>query len=189
MGVAGLVRAVGRRQRRHSEASSLTAREFATVLGRGGADVEVVAGSSLPVARFSRCRAVHRAPATSADPVGYLQAVNSLMASGRFDALLPTHDQAWLFAVGRGLLPDAAMAVADAQAFDKVESKVAFARASDAAGLPQPCVHPVSDEVDLDVLSFPVLVKASFSTAGVRRAKDPSASRAAWRELTAAGNG
>ena len=113
------------------------------------------------------------------------------MASGRFDALLPTHEQAWLFAVGRDLLPDAAMAVADAQAFDQVASKVAFARTCDAAGLGQPPWHPVRDVPDLDVLGFPVWVKASFSTAGrgVRRVSDHSQAVDAWRELAAAGMG
>ena len=173
-----------------SEASSLSAREFVTVLGRAGVDVEVVAASSVPIARFSRwCRAVHRAPAASADPVGYLRAVDALMASGRFDALLPTHDQAWLFAVGHFLMPHASVAVADPAAFDQVVSKTAFARTIDALGLVQPPWHVVSAEADLAALGFPVWVKAAFSTAGrgVRRVRSVREAADAWHELAGAG--
>ena len=171
-----------------SEASSLTAREFVTVLGQAGIDVEVVSASSLPIARFSRwCKAVHRVQAPSTDATGYLHAVDALMASGRFVALLPTHEQAWLFAVGGHLLPNSPVAVASAEAFDRVESKVAFARAIDEVGLVQPAWHSVQREEDLDVLGFPVWVKAAFSTAGrgVRNARDHAQALAAWRELSA----
>lgn len=172
-----------------SEASSLTAREFMTVLGRGGIDVEVMAATSIPIAKFSRwCKAVHRAPAPSVDPVGYLRAVDALVASGRFDALLPTHEEAWLFAVGREYLPHAAVAVATAEAFDQVQSKVQFARLLDATGLPQPRWRLVEGEDDLDAFGFPVWVKASFATAGrgVRQVRDRREARHAWAELTAA---
>ncbi len=175
-----------------SEASSLTAREFMTVLGRGGVEVEVVTGAPLPISKFSRwCGAVHRVPAPSVDPIGYLRAVDALLASGRFDALLPTHEQAWLFAVGREYLPHAAVAVATPEAFDQVESKVVFARVLDATGLPQPQWRLVECEDDLDALGFPVWVKASFSTAGrgVRHVHDRQEALSAWAELTASGIG
>jgi hypothetical protein len=175
-----------------SEASSLTAREFMTVLGRGGVEVEAVTAASMPIAKFSRwCSALYRAPAPSVEPVGYLRAVDALMASGRFDALLPTHEQAWLFAVGRDYLPHAAVAVATPEAFDQVESKVAFAGVLEATGLPQPQWRRVECEDDLDALGFPVWVKASFSTAGrgVRHAHDHQEALSAWMELTASGIG
>src|SRR5262249_1580603 len=186
------VRPMGRTRVLLSEASSLTAREFMTVLGRGGVEVEVVTAASMPIAKFSRwCAAVHRAPAPSVEPVGYLRAVDALMASGRFDALLPTHEQAWLFAVGRDYLPHAAAAVATAEAFNQVESKLALARVLDATGLPQPPWRRVECEDDLDALGFPVGVKASFSTARreVRHAPDHQEALAAWTELTASGIG
>ena len=183
---------VGRLRVLLSEASSLTAREFVTVLGSRGIDVEVLTASSLPICRFSRwCKALHRLPAPSVDPTGYLRAVDGLMASGRFVALLPTHEQAWLFAVGRDLLPNSPVAVASPEAFGHVESKVAFARAIDDVGLPQPAWHPVEQEQDLDALGFPVWVKAAFSTAGrgVRHARDHAQALVAWREISAEGMG
>lgn len=169
-----------------SEASSLTAREFLTVLGADGIEVEAVSAESQPIARFSRfCAALHRAPAASADPVGYLRVVDALMATGRFEALIPTHEQAWLFSAGRHLLPHAAVAVADPEAFARVESKLELARTLDAIGLPQPAWRPVQREADLDALGFPVWVKAAYSTAGrgVVRAAGHAEALAAWRAL------
>ena len=96
-----------------------------------------------------------------------------------------------MFAVGRALLPNAPVAVAAAEAFGRVESKLAFARSLDEVGLPQPAWHPVEQEDDLDVLGFPVWVKAAFSTAGrgVRRARDHAQALEAWLELSAEGLG
>lgn len=79
-----------------------------------------------------------------------------------------------MFAVGRDLLPHSPVAVAPAEAFSRVESKLAFARSIDELDLPQPAWHPVARAEDLDALGFPVWVKAAFSTAGrgVRHARD-----------------
>ncbi|MFT4110886.1 carbamoyl-phosphate-synthetase [Propionicimonas sp.] len=172
-----------------SEASSLTAREFTTVLGRSGVEVEAVSSAGLPLVRFSRwCRRVHRAPAPSEDPEGYLHRVDALMATGDFDALLPTHEQAWLFAAGRDLLPHSRVAVATIDAFDQVQSKTAFATLLDTLGLPQPAWRRVQSAGDLEAVGFPVWVKTAFSTAGrgVARASDPEQARMLWRRFTAA---
>ncbi|MHA7986906.1 ATP-grasp domain-containing protein [Rathayibacter sp. CAU 1779] len=150
-----------------SESSSLTAREFVTVLGARRVRVEAVCWSALPIARFSRwCARVHEVPAPGADPVGYLRAVDRLMSTGRFDALLPTHEQSWLFAVGRALIPHAAVMVADAAGFDRLQSKISFARTIDALGLRQPEWRQVHGADDLGLLGYPVWVKAAVSTAG-----------------------
>ena len=172
-----------------SEASSLTAREFVTVLGRCGVDVEAVSPASAPLARFSRwCHRVHRAPAPSVDPIGYLQRVDGVLAAGRFDALLATHEQAWLFAAGRTLLPHATMAIAELGAFEQVQSKTSFAALLDQLGLPQPQWRLVETSDDLSALDFPVWVKAAYSTAGrgVVRAENAEQARAAWTAMRTA---
>ncbi len=172
-----------------SEASSLTAREFTTVLGSSGVEIEAVSPVATPIVRFSRwCRRIHHAPAPSIDPIGYLNRVDALMATGSFDALLPTHEQAWLFAAGRDLLPHATMAIAPLEAFDQVQSKTAFATLLDALGLPQPAWRLVETASDLNTLGFPVWVKAAFSTAGrgVARASDLAEARSLWQQLTSA---
>lgn len=174
-----------------SEASSLTSREFVTVLGRSGTDVGILSWSSLPIARFSRwCRRVHTVPAPSRDPVGYLRAVDEVMRGGDYDALLPTHEQAWLFSAGHHHLRSARPPVAEVDAFDRVQSKIAFAETLDELDLPQPEWRDVHDEDDLAAFGFPVWVKSAFSTAGrgVRRANSASEARAAWTELSALGD-
>ena len=175
-----------------SEGSSLTAREFVAVLGARGIDVEVASPTRRPLASFSRwCRAVRPVPAPGDDPVGYLRALDALLAAGRCIALLATHEQAWLLAAGERYLPHARgrLAVAGAGAFERVQSKISFAALCDELGIPQPAWHEVGCEADLDRVGYPVWVKAPYSTAGrgVRRAATRAEAVSAWRALGGAG--
>ncbi len=175
-----------------SEGSSLTAREFVAVLGARGIDVEVASPTRRPLASFSRwCRAVRPVPAPGDDPVGYLRALDALLAAGRCIALLATHEQAWLLAAGERYLPHARgrLAVAGAGAFERVQSKISFAALCDELGIPQPAWHEVGCEADLDRVGYPVWVKAAYSTAGrgVRRAATRAEAVSAWRALGGVG--
>lgn len=156
-----------------SEGSSLTAREFVSVLGPAGHHLEVLDSSLTCICRFSRwVQRVHRCPIPAADPLGYLQAVNSVFAAGRFDVLLPTHEQAWLFAAARSRLDVAdRVAVAGPEAFARVQSKIECARLLDEVGLPQPRWGIVDSPEDLAHWEPTFYLKAPFSTAGagVRR--------------------
>jgi hypothetical protein len=100
-----------------SESASLTARETLTVLGMRGMRADVLATHALTIGRFSRWRRRSiPAPPPSRDPLGYLAVVRRLMTSGEYEAVSATHEQAWLFAAGRLLLPqDAPIAVASIQ--------------------------------------------------------------------------
>jgi predicted ATP-grasp superfamily ATP-dependent carboligase len=120
------------------------------------------------LARFSRwVRKVHRCPRAGADPVTYLQTLGTVVAERGIDVVLPTHEQAWLLATGRPLLAAGVrVAVAEAAAFERVQSKVAFAGLLDQLGLPQPRSRLVDSASDLADLSFPYWLKAAFSTAG-----------------------
>ena len=104
-------------------------------------------------------RRLHRCPPPGIDPAGYLQAVSAFLAAGGFDALLPTHEQAWLFAVARDRLPPAApVALAPAESFARVQSKVAFARLLDELGAPQPRWWRVgADDTVLGQIPYPYL--------------------------------
>jgi hypothetical protein len=174
-----------------SEASSLTAREHLTVLANSGVQVEALSCIDQPLVRFSRwCRAVHPAPAASLDPLGYLRVVAELMGTGDYDALLPTHEQAWLFAVGRHLLPEhTPLALAPAEAFDQVQGKLAFCRLLDQLHIPQPVWKQVTDLRDLSEVGFPCWLKSDFSTAGrgVRHVPDAGAAAPMFTALSAAG--
>src|ERR1700741_5440369 len=79
--------------------SSTSVREAVTILGLGGHHVEICDPSPWCLARFSRfVRKFHRCPPLRDDPAGYLAFVEALLASTRFDVLLPTHEQGFLFA-------------------------------------------------------------------------------------------
>src|SRR5499427_8635873 len=151
-----------------SEGSSLTAREFLSVLGPAGHHIEIVDPNPICICRFSRwTKRVHRCPPASSDPLGYLDTINGLLAAGGFDVLLPTHEQAWLLAAGRARLdPDAPIAIASAEAFSRVQSKVQFARLLDEVGLPQPKWRVAERPEALADWPTPFYLKAPFSTAG-----------------------
>src|ERR1700744_6777373 len=82
-----------------SEGNSTSAREATTVLGLFGHRIEVCDPSPVCLARYSRfVRKFHRCPPMRDDPAGYLQFVERLLATKRFDVLLPTHEQGFVFA-------------------------------------------------------------------------------------------
>jgi hypothetical protein len=109
----------------------------------------------------------------------------------RIDVVLPTHEQAWLFAAAAPLLPNVPVLVADRASFDRVQSKIEFARLLDELGLPQPRWRLVSDPGDLEDLQFPYWLKSAFSTAGrgVRLVTDKRSRAEAQRELLEATDG
>ncbi len=172
-----------------SEGASLTARETLTVLGSSGVRADVLTTGGLPLGRFSRwCRRLIAAPPPATDPLGYLSLVARLCSAGGYEAVLATHEQAWLFAAGRHLLPAGApIAVAPAEAFDRVAGKVEFATLLDELGIPQPRWWRC-DERPARV-PYPHWVKASYGTAGraVRRVETAEQERRAVRELSAGG--
>jgi hypothetical protein len=85
-----------------SEGSSLSSREAITALGLAGHRVELVSSDPTCLGRFSRfVSRVHRAPASGADSDGYLAAVLEIVKTENIDALIPVHEQAYLFAAAR----------------------------------------------------------------------------------------
>lgn len=164
-----------------SEASSLSAREHLTVLAASGVEVEAITTEMLPIARFSRwCARLHRLPRVDADPVAHLRGVAQLMESQRFDALLPTHEQAWLYAEGRRLLPpQCPVAVSSPQAFARVQGKIGFAHLADELGLSQPRWRQVSTAAEIIEFGLPCWLKLDHSTAGAGVAKVSTPSQAA----------
>ncbi|MBI9086644.1 MAG: hypothetical protein JEZ11_23805 [Desulfobacterales bacterium] len=176
-----------------SEGSSLTAREFLSVLGPAGHHIEIVDPNPICICRFSRwTQRVHPCPASGTDPIGYLEAVNGLIGTGQFDLVLPTHEQAWLFAAGRDRLdPAARVAVASAEAFIRVQSKIEFARLLDDLGLPQPKWQPVRSPGELAGWQTPFYLKTPFSTAGrgVRRVTTVADLQGVFESFLPAANG
>jgi predicted ATP-grasp superfamily ATP-dependent carboligase len=160
-----------------SEGSSLSAREAITVLGLAGHRVELVSSDSLCLGRFSRfVERTHRAPASGADPDGYLAAVLDIVTTGAIDALLPVHEQAYLFAAARRKFPAGlGIALADFDAFEQVQSKAGLAELLARLDVPQPATTVVRSAAEFAVArNFPFFVKAAFGTAstGVWKVKD-----------------
>jgi predicted ATP-grasp superfamily ATP-dependent carboligase len=160
-----------------SEGSSLSSREAITALGLAGHRVELLSSDPLCLGRFSRfVRRVHRAPASGADPDGYLARVIESVKTSQIDALLPVHEQAYLFAAARRQLPSGlGIALADFEAFEQVQSKASFAELLTRLKVPQPQTDVVhsANEFAAD-RPFPFFVKAAFGTAstGVWRVRD-----------------
>jgi hypothetical protein len=169
-----------------SEGSSLTAREVVSCLGPAGHHLEVLDSDRFCLARFSRwVRKVHVCPPPATAPWPYLELVRRTVAERDIDVLLPTHEQAWLFAAAGAAADDLPVAVADIAAFDRVQSKVSFARLLDDLSLPQPHWRLVQREDDLAGFPPPYWLKAAFSTAGrgVRLVREERASAAALDDL------
>lgn len=159
-----------------TEGSSLTSREVVSCLGPVGYHLEVLDPDPICVTRFSRwVRKVHRCPHAGADPLAYVESLGRVVEERRIDVVLPTHEQAWLLANARPLLAASVrVSLAEAAAFERVQSKIEFARLLDELELPQPGWRVVDSVDDLQDLAFPYWLKAAFSTAGrgVREVRD-----------------
>lgn len=150
-----------------TEGSSLTSRETLTALRNCGYKIDILSSVRFPMSAFSRWR--HRIIRTvniNQEPHVWLEHVAALVEKEKYAAVLPTHEEAWLIAEGRGLLPpDFPVAVASAKAFARTQSKLSFAELLDELGIPQPAWRPVVEGHDI-TLPFPLWVKAAYGTAG-----------------------
>src|SRR6201996_1268324 len=151
-----------------SEGSSTSSREAITILGLSGHHVEICDPSPVCLARFSRfVRKFHRCPPLRDDPLGYLAFIEGLLATERFDVLLPIHEQGFLFArVSERLSARVGLALPSFENYRMVHSKAGFSRLLDRLGLPQPPTRIVQSETGLrEALRFPCVLKASVGTA------------------------
>jgi predicted ATP-grasp superfamily ATP-dependent carboligase len=163
-----------------SEGSSTSAREAITILGLSGHHIEVCDPSAHCLARFSRfVRKFHRCPGLRSDPAGFLAFVEKLLARERFDVLLPTHEQGFLFARARQRLEGRiGFALPSFESYRTAHNKAGFSRLLDQLSLPQPPTRIVRSAQPLrDAISYPSVVKTSVGTASrgiwfVRNADD-----------------
>ncbi len=174
------------------EGSSLSAREAITALGRAGYRVEVCDPDPRCIGRFSRfVRRFHRCPPMGRDPSGFLEFTLGLLRSGQFDILLPTHEQAYLFAAARERLPETVgVALASFASFERVQGKAPFSRLVAEIGLQQPRTEIVGSPRELAGCDLaPAFVKTSFGTAsrGIWKIHDRAERDALAGELEALG--
>ena len=160
-----------------SEGSSTSAREIITALGLAGHWVEICDPDRHCIGRMSRfVRRFHRCPGIGADPEGYLAFVIDLVSRGRFDVLLPTHEQGYLFAKARERL-HVAVALPSFDSYGQALSKAAFSKVLSHLALPQPGTEFVASADALRAYAVPCVVKTAIGTA----------SRGTWMIHDAAG--
>jgi len=82
-----------------SEGSSLSARQTITALGMAGYSVDICSSDRFCIGAFSRyVNKVHVFPSAADNPQVYMDNIYQLLKTGAYDVLLPTHEQAFLFA-------------------------------------------------------------------------------------------
>jgi predicted ATP-grasp superfamily ATP-dependent carboligase len=151
-----------------SEGSSTSAREAVTLLGLAGHHVEICDPDPHCIARFSRfVRRFHRCPGLGVDPQGYVVFVAELVATRRFDVLLPIHEQGLALArVSDALTAHVAVALPSFAAYAQAVSKTSFSRLLSGLGLPQPRTRLVgTPEQALAEDAFPLVLKRAIGTA------------------------
>jgi len=175
-----------------SEGSSTSAREAITILGLAGHHVEVCDPSPWCLSRFSRfVRKFHRCPGLRNDPAGFLTFVEQRLAAGKFDVLLPTHEQGLLFARAQlRLQGSVGLALPSFESYRAAHSKAGFSRLLDRLGLPQPPTRIVTSAQQLrDAVRYPAVVKTSVGTAsrGIWFVRSAGDLEIALRELEESG--
>lgn len=175
-----------------SEGSSLSAREVITALGRAGHVIDVCDPDPYCLGRFSRyVRHWHSCPPAAADPWGYLRFIVRVVATGAYDVLFPTHEQAFLFARAQDKLSGfVGLALTDFSAFCRVQNKASFIRVLRELAIPHPPTRIVTTEEQLrSAKHFPCYVKAEYGTASatVWRCNSPEDVAAAIQALKAEG--
>ena len=151
-----------------SEGASTSARQAITALGLSGHHIEVCDPTPLCLGRFSRfVSRFHRCPGLANDPQGYLSFVIDLISGGRFDVLLPIHEQGFLFArVPDQVLSRVAVALPSFESYARAHSKVGFSRLASELNLPQPTTQFVSTTEELTrIETLPYVLKGAIGTA------------------------
>src|SRR5437763_9830886 len=150
------------------EGSSTSGREAITILGLAGHRVEVCDPSPWCLARYSRfVRKFHRCPGLRRDPAAFLAFIEGLIANGRFDVLLPTPEQGFLFARMQHRFKDRiAVALPSFESYRTAHDKAGFSRLLDQLNLPQPPTRMLtSQSAPRGAVRFPAVVKTSIGTA------------------------
>lgn len=154
-----------------SEGSSTNVREMITALGPLGYTMDICDPNPYCMGRFSSyIHKVYRCPRSGDDPIGYLEFVIKLIREQNYDVLFPANEQAFLFAWAKEYLtPLVGIAVSDFSAFQRLQTKSAFMRYLDEAGLPHPCTRyaKIWNEIQeaVSYLGKPCYLKIDYGTA------------------------
>jgi predicted ATP-grasp superfamily ATP-dependent carboligase len=152
-----------------SEGSSLSARQALSALGPLGYRIDVCDPNPFCISRFSRfVRRFYRSPALGSDPPAYLRFILGRLSRGRYNVLLPVHEQAFLFArLQHTLGRKAGLALTPFEQFALLQSKATFSKVLTELGIPQPRTRLVRGRAEVEAEGpFPYFAKLPYSTAG-----------------------
>ena len=152
-----------------SEGSSLSARHAVSALGPAGHALDLLDPAPFCLARFScYVRSWYRCPLFAAAPAGYLECLEARLCEGRYDALLPVHDQVYLVSRFQDRLrKQVGLAVPPFSALERVQSKAEFVRLLAELGLSCPPTTFVHSRTELERLGrVSVLRQASLWHSG-----------------------
>ncbi len=169
-----------------TEGASTSAREAVTALGLAGHFIEIMDPDAHCICRFSRfVDKVHRCPPLATDPKAYLEFALGLLETGRFDVLLPIHEQGMVFAKARARIPPGVgIALPDFDVYLTAHGKATFSGLLTRIGVSQPRTHIVHTLDGPLPEPYPFIVKQAMSTASrsvhiVHNDADLAAARAA----------
>lgn len=155
-----------------TEGGSTSAREAITALALSGHAVSYCDPAALSLGRFSRLVTERiTCPPMGSDPAGFRDALLDLVRSGRFDVLLPIHEQGYLLAkVAQNFLPHVALALPAFESYARLHAKSTFAGLLREIGLAQPPGElidgwndPANRRPSLE--AYPYLLKTDIGTA------------------------
>ncbi len=164
-----------------TEGSSLSSRQTLYPLGPKY-DIDVLDPDPLCQCRFSLyVRRFIRSPSFAKQPAEFLRFVADIVRGGKYDVLLPTHEQTYLLSRFRdAFTPHVGLALPEFAAFERLQNKAEFSRLLIELGLPQPETTVIRTRAELErPLRYPFYVKLAHSTAGggVFYVEDPEAFR------------
>jgi glutathione synthase/RimK-type ligase-like ATP-grasp enzyme len=150
-----------------SEGSSLTSRETLTCLCNSGYSVDIITSAKRPITMFSKWKnKLIFTNNVNENPHDYLTHVSKLINSGAYEALIPTHETAWLFSEGRRYFSsEIVLPVAAPASFHMVQSKISFAELADSLHIPHPRWSMVKENMAINI-PYPYWIKDEYGTAG-----------------------
>ena len=150
-----------------SEGASTSARQAVTALGLAGHEIHVMDPDAHCICRFSRfVTRVHRCPPIATDPKAYLAFALDLLNTGRFDVLLPIHEQGFVFAKAQHRIPkNVGLALPSFESYSIALDKARFSALLAEIGVPQPETRVIPDAARIPLDEFPYILKRPMSTA------------------------
>lgn len=167
-----------------TEGASTSAREAVTALGLAGHHIELMDPDAHCISRFSRFVAkVHRCPPIATHPKAYLEFALELASSGKFDVILPIHEQGLIFSKVPHRIPEGVgIALPSYEAYSTALDKWRFSKLMRELDMPQPNTRTVQTAAEIPDTGLPFIVKRPMSTASrgvqiVRTVEDVAAAR------------